>query len=472
MGQSPRISGMPPANRYCVLILPMATITAISKSMSTMEKPEKGFVFYGCSDFSGIVRGRSFPARMHPLDSPDTVGWVPADQSLTPFGEIGPSNPFGPVGDLRLKPAENSHYSANLNEADSALHFFLCDILDFDGSPWECCARDYLRRGVNRLRQEFGLEFFASFEHEFTLVSKDREPEPVFSLRAQRQDDELLCLVSRALDENGMGPEMVLPEYGKRQFEITMPPRAALEAADDAVAFREIVRDCARVLGQRVTFSPIVGVGAVSNGVHVHFSVRRNGEPANFSEGGEGGLSPELASICAGILHNAGSVTAMSSPSVVSYERLKPHHWSAAYRCIGSQNREAAIRVCPAPPGKCSKTFHHAELRIGDATASPYLHLGSIVHAGIDGLENNRELPEFVNSDPGDLSRDELNRLGIRQLPQSLEQALIELDENEIFKKSASSLFWQCYLDMKETERKYIEGNDLEEQIRMYQEVY
>ncbi|MDE0110852.1 MAG: hypothetical protein OXN84_00980, partial [Albidovulum sp.] len=90
-----------------------------------MEEPKQEFVFYGCSDFSGIVRGRSFPAATHPDDSPDTAGWVPADQSLTPFGEIGPGNPFGPIGDLRLKPDKSSEYLATFQGEESPLHFFL-----------------------------------------------------------------------------------------------------------------------------------------------------------------------------------------------------------------------------------------------------------------------------------------------------------------------------------------------------------
>ena len=153
------------------------------------------------------------------------------------------------------------------------------------------------------------------------------------------------------------------------------------------------------------------------------------------------GLSSDLASICSGILHHAGCVAALSSLSIVSLERLKPHNWSAAYRCIGSQNREAAVRICLTPAGVDPKEFLHAELRIGDATASPYLHLGAIVHAGIDGIEMSRELRRFIQSDPDDMSGDELAGLGVKRLPHLLEEALDELDGSERFKKSASPLF-------------------------------
>ena len=55
-------------------------------------------------------------------------GWVPADQSLTPFGEIGPNNPFGSTGDLRLVPDKSAEYKICKNELEHPFHFFISDI--------------------------------------------------------------------------------------------------------------------------------------------------------------------------------------------------------------------------------------------------------------------------------------------------------------------------------------------------------
>ena len=41
------------------------------------------------------------------------------------------------------------------------------------------------------------------------------------------------------------------------------------------------------------------------------------------------------------------ALIAISAPSPVSYFRLGPHHWSAGFRAIGLQNREATLRVTP-----------------------------------------------------------------------------------------------------------------------------
>ena len=61
-------------------------------------------VMFLCPDLSGLSRGRAFPAVDLAERLETGVGWVPADQALTPFDEIAEANPWGPIGDLRLMP--------------------------------------------------------------------------------------------------------------------------------------------------------------------------------------------------------------------------------------------------------------------------------------------------------------------------------------------------------------------------------
>ena len=109
-------------------------------------------VFFGCSDFSGLFRGRAVSSTLYKSKLNTGCGWVPADQSLTPFGEIGSSNPFGSLGDLRLIPDQKAEYRIKCDAMISPLHFFLCDITNLDGSPWTCCARNYLKKGIKLLK--------------------------------------------------------------------------------------------------------------------------------------------------------------------------------------------------------------------------------------------------------------------------------------------------------------------------------
>ena len=126
-------------------------------------------------DLSGLNRGRSVPASELESRLAAGVGWVPADQALTPFGPIAEPNPWGSTGDLRLLPDRDSGVRAELPGV-SPLHFFLCDAANTDGSAWDSCPRTFLKDALARLEREAGLRLVASFEHEFLLLGPTLGP--------------------------------------------------------------------------------------------------------------------------------------------------------------------------------------------------------------------------------------------------------------------------------------------------------
>ena len=77
----------------------------------------------------------------------------------------------------------------------------------------------------------------------------------------------------------------------------------------------------------------------------------------------------------AGILNHLPALMAITTPSLNSYRRIRPHCWSGAFRCWGFDNREAAIRV-PTHPEAPVPT--HFELKTVDASSNPYLALGAL----------------------------------------------------------------------------------------------
>ena len=66
------------------------------------------------SDISGLNRGRSVPLAELESRLVSGVGWVPADQALTPFGPIAEPNPWGSTGDLRLLPDRDTEVRVDL----------------------------------------------------------------------------------------------------------------------------------------------------------------------------------------------------------------------------------------------------------------------------------------------------------------------------------------------------------------------
>ncbi len=423
-------------------------------------------------DISGLNRGRSVPVSELGKRLATGVGWVPADQALTPFGPIAP-NPWGAIGDLRLLPDRDTEARVELPDV-SPLHFFMCDAANTDGGPWEACPRTLLKDALARLEKEAGLRLIASFEQEF-LLEGPFEPGPGFSFEAQRRVEPFGSRVFAALRQAGLEPEMFLPEYGEGQFEVPCAPADGLAAADRAAALREVVREVARGLGFRASFAPMPAPDGSGNGVHVHMSlVDLEGRPATYDPARPGNLSLTGGRFAAGMLEHLPAICAFTAPSVASYLRLEPHHWSAGGGCLGERNREAAIRIPPVAElssADPSRQFN-LEFRAADAAACPHLALAVLVLAGLRGIHEELAEPPLVEADPSELGEEERDRLGIRPMPQSLEEALQAFEADEVAGSWLSPALRECYLSMKRTEASLLEGAEPKEVCERYLRVY
>src|SRR6202012_1313820 len=111
---------------------------------------------------------------------------------------------------------------------------------------------------------------------------------------------------------------------------------------------------------------------------------------------GTHGMSRKTASFVAGILKYLDAIVAITAPSVISYLRLTPHRWSAAFNNLGHRDREASVRICPVSDlsDVPKATQFHFEFRAADAAASPHLQLAAIVHAGVQGIEEELATPD------------------------------------------------------------------------------
>ncbi|CAI8862543.1 glutamine synthetase [Pseudomonas sp. IT-232MI5] len=380
------------------------------------------------TDLIAITRGRSFPTDELEHYQAAGCGWVPANSALTPQDIIASTNPWGAYGDLRLIPDLSSRVTVgNGPDADApALDFIHGDIRETDGRPWGACPRTLLRDEIERYRDGLGLQVNAAFEHEFNLHAGFAE-HLAFSLEAQRQGAAFGGWLLSALRAGGVEPEMFLPEYGKHQYEITCRPTLGVAAADRAVNVREITREIARQMGLDLSFAPKTAADAVCNGVHLHVSLLDlGGLPMLYDAGTSNGLSSLGQHWAAGILHYLPALCAFTAPTPVSYERLQPHHWSASYACLGQQNREAALRICPTVTlgGKSVANQFNLEFRAMDATASPHLAMAALLIAGRLGIEQRLALNAITDEIPDSLNDEQRQARGIVALPASLAQAL------------------------------------------------
>jgi glutamine synthetase len=427
-----------------------------------------------CCDLAGVVRGRLVPTATRERRLAGGVGWVPANLSLTPLGSIADPNPHGSIGDLRLRPDLPTHVCVELGADVSALDLFLCDIVGTDGSAWECCPRTFLTAALTDLEREADVRLLAAFEHEFQFVD-DSPPALAFSLDAQRRVEPFGPMVMAALAQAGVEPESFLPEYGIHQFEVSCAPAEGIAAADRSVIIKEVIREVARLTQRRATFAPLRAGHTVGNGAHIHFSfVDRLGRPAMYDESRPGRLSELAGQFAAGVLRHAPALAALVAPSAASFLRLAPHYWSAGTACLGERNRETLLRISPVVeiPGHEPASQHNLEFRAADGTANPYLALGTIVRAGLDGVRQGLECPPILARDPSDMSAAELADYDVAAMPGSLEQALACLQEDEVARGWLPPLLYETYIGVKRDELGSVAGLDQDEICERYVAAY
>jgi glutamine synthetase len=431
-------------------------------------------VAFVCSDLGSIVRGRSLPTAQLGARLATGVGWVPANLSITPFGVLAEESPFGPTGDLRLLPDAETQVRVEAGPGESALEFVLCDIVGTGGERWECCPRTFLRDALAELDRELGVRVMASFEHEFQLLS-DAPPAAPFSLEAQRRVDPLGPELMRALLQAGAEPELFFAEYAPHQFEIPVAPAEGLAAADRSVVLKEVVRDIARRHGERASFSPLLDPAQAGNGVHIHLSMTdADGRPLLFDPSHPGSLSELGERFAAGILSHAAALNALTAPNPLSAMRLAPHRWSVGAVCLAEANREALLRIPSrlALGGSDPAGQMRLEYRGADASANPYLALGAIIRAGLDGIRRGLPAPPILDRDPNALEEAEAERYGLGALPATLEDALDALAGDEAARGWLSPLLYDAYVGVKHSELRMAEELELDDLCRRYADIY
>lgn len=419
-------------------------------------------VFIATCDISGQMRGKAVPASDLAEGATRAVGWTPTNTMITAFGVIG-ETPFGALGDVMLVPDLATEIRVDFEDGGAPEHFVLGDLRNADGSPWACCPREFLRRGLAALEKVAGLQLLAGFEQEFVYTALEGPVGNRYSLDAYRRQGSFGEVFVGALREAGLVPDTFLAEFGARQFEATCAPARGVVAADQAVVIRELARAAALRLGQQVIFSPILDPDGVGNGVHIHLSLQdQAGRPVTRDPRRPYGLTPLAENFVAGLLHHLPALCAVTAPATISYIRMTPNRWAPTATDVAVQDRSASLRVCPvfaAPFGDPERQFN-VEYRPADAAASPYLALGVIAHAGCDGIRKKLTLPA-----PTD-------RSAASPLPRSLGQALDCLEATAEAADWFGPVYLDAYLKHKHSEIRLVEELPPAEQCRRYALVY
>ena len=200
------------------------------------------------------------------------------------------------------------------------------------------------------------------------------------------------------------------------------------------MTYRLVVKEVAQLSDLYATFMPKPIYGEAGNGMHVHQSLFRGESNAFYDPADEFHLSQTAKHYIAGLLHHARAISAVTNQWVNSYKRLVSGYEAPVHICWAHRNRSALVRVPMYKPGKEKAT--RIELRSPDPACNPYLAFSVMLAAGLDGIERGLELPADVTDDVYEMSADQRAAAGIGQLPESLKEAIDELEKSDLLSEA------------------------------------
>jgi glutamine synthetase len=414
------------------------------------------------ADHGGIIRGKATGTSQLSERMASGIGHTVAMMAMSMLDQLQPVEGMGPVGEVRIVPDPSTYVELPYAPGAGAM---LSDLVQTDGTPWDACPRTFLKQAIAEMAAEgYGIQ--AAFEPEFSIGRRDSSPAgPSIPDRLIPLDDSL-CYSStgfhlahdftmdlvNAMEAQGLTVEHYYPELGHGQHELSIRHADALRAADNQVLYRETVRAVAFRHGLWASLAPKPIPDQAGNGCHLHVSLTAgDGSNVFVDPADRFGLSETGYHFIGGVLAHLPGLLALTCASVNSYRRLAPQMWSSAYTCYGMDNREAAVRICSPLAGDAGSSVN-LELKPSDSSANPYLALGALIYAGLDGIRGKFDPGEAVQVDPAIMSESERARAGVHRLPASLNAALDALVTDELLMDVLGPLRSTAYLAVKRSE--------------------
>jgi len=356
--------------------------------------------------------------------------------------------------DMYLKP-DFSTFTVNPWEEEKDVARITCDVYNPDGSPFDGCPRNNLKKVLKEV-EEMGYSTNLGPEVEFFLFYRDQEGEATtkthdrggyFDLLPVDLGEEARRDMVIALEKLGFEIEASHHEVAPGQHEIDFRYCDALTAADRIMTLKLTGKTIALKHNLHVTFMPKPVFGINGSGMHTHISLFKNGKNVFYDPKGKYELSKEALYFIGGLLRHAKGFTAITNPLVNSYKRLTPGYEAPVYIAWSERNRSPLVRV-PAARGVGAR----AELRSPDPSCNPYLAFAVILKAGIDGIKNQIDPGEPVSQNIYTMSKEKKKSLGIKSLPSNLNEALLELDKDEVVKSALTGHILENYIGAKREE--------------------
>ena len=349
---------------------------------------------------------------------------------------------------------------------------FYCDIKYPDGTPFEGDGRHILRQAVTRARKA-GYSLTMGTANEFYLFDRDENGRPTviphdhgeyFDVAPLDKGENVRRQICLTLEEMSIQPESSHHEQGPGQHEIDFRYAGALEAADNFVTFKWVVKSMASSSGLFASFLPKPLADAPGSGLHLSISIKKNGENIfhpRFADSADG------QHFVAGVLQRAAEMTIFGNSLTNSYQRLGEFE-APKYITWAQQNRSPLITV-PLADGT---TSHRMKMRALDGCINPYLIFALIIHAGLDGIETSAPLAPAC--DVNLFTAPDETRAQFPALPASLCEAIRLASDSAFIGKYLPARTRTAFFEAKQVEHDIIAKADdqLAAELALYFERY
>jgi glutamine synthetase len=424
--------------------------TAMEAAQADLISQGIDVVRLGYSDMIGAERGRDLLVRRFARTVGDGVAFCRSVYGTSPMGDVVDIEGGISAGLPDVVAVPDVSTVQHVPWEPGVAHV-IADVYNPNGSLSEESPRNVLRRAIDRFA-ELGMRPMIGPELEFYVLERC-ESSPtgwrrygegtgnVYTAGYKGDPESTLLRALRRLADYGLDVVAANHEFSSGQFEINLWHSEALDAADRAFRFKTAVQELARMDDRMATFMAKPFNDEGGSGFHIHFSTWSDSGEALFDDpAGEDGLSTIGRQAIAGVLAHAPALAALHNPTINSYKRFGPDTLAPWLIDWGLDNRSAMVRV-PPERGRASRI----ELRLGDASANPYLAIAGLLGAAYLGIRDKLEPPAKLEGYGYDVTKAE-------RLPGGLETAIGALEADKELTEILGPQFVNAFVCYKRNE--------------------
>ncbi|MGA2665332.1 MAG: glutamine synthetase family protein [Nitrososphaerales archaeon] len=382
---------------------------------------------------------------------------------LNAFGGVAAGSLYGPESsEFRIVPDLETYAPLPFLRGCAR---FIAELRNVDMTPYDGDARVFLKSALAQLDGS-GYEAEVAFEPEFFVLRRDggryvpnkipHGNEAFTGDEGLDNANEYLQELLQALSEMGVRVARVKKEAAAAQLEVILEHNKPVKAADDLVTLRDAAKGVAAKLGLVATFLPKPLQEEGPSGLHIHLSLRekrsgknvffdpKDARKAEFSELGYGFIG--------GILDHIHGMMPVACPLPNSYKRLAPSDvWVPVNVTYGFDNRSVSVRI-PSRVNDPKGASSRIEFRVSDPAANPYLILGLVILAGLDGVKRGLDPGEPFNENAYALTAKDRAERGIATLPSNLGEAIAAMERDPFIRRSLGATIYDQYLAARRSE--------------------